>query len=615
MKKTLLVGVCLGLTVAGVAQSGRSLPEKRVAGPTITRPGVHHGSADRVVIWSDDLSSASTWTLGQDPGAFDLDWEIGVGLENTGSYPTAPIESTTAANGYAMLDSDGANNTSGTEESAHMTTATSIDLSSYSNVVLEFENHYRKFPPEACYAVVSTDGTFPLLSSSTDISGMPNVFRLFANLATNESTTNPETVSLDISSIAGGQSTVWIRFHWTGAYGYSWFLDDVSLIEQQPYDLVMNYGVISHTGNGDEYGRVPVAQLNPDMNFGAEILNFGSLAQTGLQVQVLVTDAASATVIDQTFTLGDLASGATVSLDEMVTLPAIGVGIYDVRFEVTSNEGGSEVILDNNVVNRQFGVDNDRYALDGIGVYDDNALLGIGSESFTGAEDGLEVMTYYEFAANATVHGVEAILANGTLVGSAVIVSLYDTTTVLNTPASAASLSNPIAQSDVIEITQADLDAGRVVGLFIAPANIAPGGYYCTVRLLSQGNLYPITILDDNTVPQPGNDGLIFIPNDNVFGNGNAPAVRAVLNPSVGISEAALEGVGLFPNPTTGVLRLSTSYTGSHTIEVMDLLGARVMSERINGNGTIDLTGMAKGLYLVRVSNDKGSLVQRVALD
>ena len=173
-----------------------------------------------------------------------------------------------------------------------------------------------------------------------------------------------------ISSIAGGQSTVWIRFHWTGAYGYSWFLDDVSLIEQQPYDLVMNYGVISHTGNGDEYGRVPVAQLNPDMNFGAEILNFGSLAQTGLQVQVLVTDAASATVIDQTFTLGDLASGATVSLDEMVTLPAIGVGIYDVRFEVTSNEGGSEVILDNNVVNRQFGVDNDRYALDGIGVYD-----------------------------------------------------------------------------------------------------------------------------------------------------------------------------------------------------------------------------------------------------
>lgn len=615
MKKTVLFGACLGLTVAGVAQSGRSFQEKRMAGPLQTRPAVHHGSADRDVIWSDDFSNAATWTIAQDAGAFDLDWQIGVGLTNQGSYPTAPIESTTAANGYAMLDSDGANNTSGTEESAHITTASSIDLSGSSNVVLEFENHYRKFPPEACYVVVSTDGTFPALNTSSDISGMPNVFRLFAGLATNASTANPETVSLDISSIAGGQSTVWIRFHWTGAYGYSWFVDDVSLIEQQPYDLVMNYGVVSHTGAGDEYGRVPVAQLNPEMNFGAEILNFGSLDQTGLSVHLLVTDASAATVIDQTYTLGDLAAGATVSMDEMVTLPTLAPGVYDVVFTVTSNEAGSETVVDNNVINRQFGIDNDVYALDGIGVYDNNTLLGLGSESFTGAADGLEVMSYYEFVTAATVHGVEAILSNGTEVGSAVIVSLYDTTTVFNTPGAAASLSNPIAQSDVIEITQTNLDEGRVVGLFITPANIAAGAYYATIRLLSQGNLYPITILDDATVPQPGGDGLIFIPNDNVYTNGNAPAVRAVLNPTVGISEAALEGVGLFPNPTTGILRLSSTYAEAHTIEVMDLLGARVMTERISGNGTIDLTGMAKGIYLVRVSNSKGSLVQRIALD
>ena len=617
MKKTLLLATCMGITLMGAAQSTRSFPSKRVVGPTHTRPGTLQ-SGDRDVIWTDDFSVPGNWVIAQDAGAFDLDWEIGVGLMNTGSFPTAPIMSTTAANGFAMLDSDAGNNTSGIEESAHITTATAVNLTGVNNVILEFENHYRLFPPEACYVVVSTDGTFPLLNSSTDITGMPNVFRLFTNLTTNQSTANPETVSLDISAIAGNQSNVKIRFHWTGAYGYSWYVDDVALIEQLDYELVNNFGVISHTGNGEEYGRVPPDQFQSTVNFGTEVLNFGVNPQTAVSVNVVVTGPLPATteVLNLDFPLGDIASGATAYLDQDVAIGALGLGVYNVVFDVTSNESGSETNLTNNMVTRQFGVDDQRYAIDGIGVYDNNDLLGIGSGSFTGAEDGLEIMSYYEFISNATVHGVEAILADGTAVGSAVIVSLYDTTTVLNTPASAASLSNPIAQSDVIEIAQFNLDQGRIVGLFLTPANIAPGGYYCTVRLLSQANVYPITILDDNTVPQPGNSGLIFIPNNNVFGNGNAPAVRAVLDPTVGISEnSALEGVSLYPNPSHGMLRLNSAYAGVHSVEVMNLLGANVKSERINANGTIDLSSIAKGVYMVRVSNANGSMVQRVALD
>lgn len=617
MKKTLLLGVCLGSALIGTAQLNRSLPEKRVVGPTNTRAGVHHSAANRALIWSDDFSNPATWTIAQDAGAFDLDWEIGVGLTNGGTYPTAPIESTTAANGYAMLDSDGANNNAGPAESAHITTANPIDLSGSANVVLSFENHYRRFNPNACYVVISTNGTdWPALTSDTAAwSSFPNVFKLFSTIGVNDATDNPETVSIDISDVAGGQSTVWVRFHWTGQYGYSWFVDDVSIVDQPSYDLVMNYGVISHTGNGDEYGRVPQSQLGSTMNFGAEIFNFGVEAQTGLTVSLLVTDGGGNTVIDQDFPLGDLAPSATATLDEDVTLPTLAEGIYNVEFEVSSNESASEEVPEDNGVTRQFGIDNDVYALDGIGVYDDNDLLGIGSESFTGAADGLEVMTYYQFATNTTVHGVEAILSTTTEAGSAVIVSLYDTTTVLNTPGSAPTLSNPIAQSDVLEVSQADVDAGRIVGLFLSAANINAGGYYCTIRLLSQSNTYPITILDDNTVPQPGNDGLIFIPNDNVYGNGNAPAVRAILNPTIGISESMLEGVSLFPNPTNGVLRLSTAYSGAHTVEVMDLLGARVLNQRLLGNGTIDLSSVAKGIYLVRVSNSQGSMVQRVVRD
>lgn len=612
MKKTLLFGLCLGITVSGVAQLNRSFPAKRVVGPT-TNNTVHQGtgSTNRDVIWTDDFSDPGTWVIDHPAGSFDLDWQVGIGLENAGDYPTAPIESTTAANGYAMVDSDGGFNTSGIDESAQLTTANPIDLSAVSNVVLEFENHYRKFPPEACYVVVSTDGTFPALTPSTDISGLPNVFRLFANLATNASTANPEVVSLDISDIAGNQSTVWIRFHWTGQYGYSWFVDDVALIEQLPYELIMNYGVISHTGNGEEYGRVPQNQLNADMNFGAQVFNFGSEPLTGLQVQVLVEDAGANTIIDQTFPLGDLASGATADLNEFVALPALSEGVYDVTFAVGANESALEDNVLNNIVLRQFGVDNDQYAADGIGVYADNNLLGIGSESFTGAADGLEVMSYYELATGTTAYGVEAVLANGTVEFASVIVSLFDTADVF-----VDDLTQPIAQSDVITVTQADLDAGSVFGYFFSPAVLDPGAYYASVRLFSADNLYPITILDDTSVPQPNAMSLIYIPGDQVYTNGNASAVRLLLANNVSVNSiTTLEGVSMYPNPTEGMLRLNSKNTGSHAIEVTNMVGARVLTDRINSGGTIDLSAFAKGVYMVRITNNEGSMVQRVTLD
>ncbi|MBK6753595.1 MAG: hypothetical protein IPG69_08355 [Flavobacteriales bacterium] len=87
------------------------IPAKRQAQNSVHRSHpTATSNVDRVVIWSDDFSVPSTWTTAIEPGAFPLGWQIGVGLENTGSYPTDPIESTTAANGCAMFDSDGGNN-------------------------------------------------------------------------------------------------------------------------------------------------------------------------------------------------------------------------------------------------------------------------------------------------------------------------------------------------------------------------------------------------------------------------------------------------------------------------------------------------------------------------
>ncbi len=605
MKKSILLVTCLGVAVVATAQSAREFPLRKNKAAARVHGGPITNNADRAIIWSDDFSDAGTWTLGDVDDPNNDHWVIGTD-EPQGSFSSTygVIESTTAANGFALFDSDFL---CGGSQQAWVQTANPIDLSAYPGAVLQFEQFFTRFRGD-CFVDVSTNGT-----DWTE-------FEVNADVAVNASTANPEATSVDVSAVVAGQATVWLRFryfstvavHGAGAgCDYAWMVDDVALVELEPYELVLNYGVISHTGTGEEYGRVPVTQLNPEMNFGAEVHNFGAQDQTGLTVQVLVTDAGSTTILDQTFTLGDLAAGQLANLDELVTLPTLAPGIYDVAFSVTSNEAAQDNDPTNNTVVRQFAVDNDVYALDGIDVYDANTLTALGSTSFTGAADGLEIMTYYELAAPATIYGVSAQLANGTEVNSAVIVSIHDTTQVFNN-----NLNMPIAQSDVISVTAADLAAGRVLGLFLPAVDLPAGGYYASVRLLSAANEFDIFILDDTSVPQPGSAGLIYDPTDQtVYGNGNAHAVRLELNATVGMEDrSTLEGLVAYPNPTQGPLHFNSPYAGTHRLELADALGQVVLRGRFGASGTVDLGHLAPGLYTARVENAQGTWTQRIAV-
>ena len=106
-----------------------------------------------------------------------------------------------------------------------------------------------------------------------------------------------------------------------------------------------------------------------------------------------------------------------------------------------------------------------------------------------------------------------------------------------------------------------------------------------------------------------------------MYTNGNALAIRLITNPSgsacaVGINERdELTGVTVFPTLTNGVVNIRTEAPGSYTIEVIDLLGQNVLNARSNGSTTIDLSGKAEGMYMVRVSNGTHSTVQRVTLN
>lgn len=255
---------------------------------------VHHAAPaqdpDRVTIWEDDLSSASNWTIGH-YGSEDLDWQIGVGLTGTGGASIDPIASPTAANGYAMLDSDGHNNQGTVYESSCLTTAQPIDLSGYPAVQLQFYTQYRKWTDEECYVEVSTNNTdwATNLDPTSDLSLYPRVFKVFPGMATQAPFENPTLKTINITAVAGSQSQVWVRFHWTGIYGYMWFIDDVSLSTPPDNNLtLLDNWLVEEPGNYEdatvrnlEYTRLPVEQASP-ITARAVVLNNGGVTQNDL---------------------------------------------------------------------------------------------------------------------------------------------------------------------------------------------------------------------------------------------------------------------------------------------------------------------------------------------
>ncbi|MEO8588756.1 MAG: T9SS type A sorting domain-containing protein [Flavobacteriales bacterium] len=603
MKKTLLFGLFLGTALSSMAQralhhGGNDLTLKShyTGAHGSTGPIVYSGNRD--VIWTDDFSVPSTWVIGNISDPNNDNWVIGTAVPS-GAFAIPGIESTTAANGFALFDSD---LLCGGTQNAYVQMATPVDLSTYPGAVLQFEQYYRNYIGFT-YVDVSNDGT-----NWTE-------FQVNADIAGNDDTPNPDLYSLNISGVAGGQATVWVRFRYVGGCDYAWMVDDVAIVELPANEIIMDYGFTSHTGNGEEYGRIPSDQLNPTMNVGAEVSNFGSDDQTNVVVSMSVVNESLVEVFNATQDLGTLASGDTLSMDQDVTLPALPAGLYTATFTMTSDQIGLDGNPADNSRVRTFRITDDLYTLDGIGDHPAGLedLTQTGSGSFTDNTENVKLLTYYELATAMDPTGVQVELGSATEAGSFLYVSVHDTAAVF-----ANDLVTEIGQSDFYTITAADITAGSVTIPFLDPFTLQPGGYYVSANLF-QDTGHDIYVLDDETVPQPNAASMLWIPNDaqNLYGgNGVSWAVRLTSNTSIGMNEASeVPGLTMYPNPTHDIVRISTTKNEKYTVEVMNILGEVVLTTNFTGNTVLDLAAFADGVYSVRVSNSTSTSVQRVTLN
>ena len=557
-------------------------------------------SADRAVIWSNDFSDPTQWSIGNINDPNNDNWVIGTTAPGGPPYNLAPIASTTAANGFALFDS---NVLCGGTQNAWIATANPIDLSAYPGVVLQFQQYYREFQGR-CYVESSTDGTTWTTTQINILGG-------------NTATTNPQTLAVNFSSV-GGSSTVWFRFRYEGGCDYSWMIDDVELVTLPDHELIMAYGYTAQFGNGYEYGRIPQAQMPSTLVLGAEVVNFGGLQQNNITVTATVTDGGGNTVATATSNITSMINGDTVVTEETVSLPTpLPVGLYTTYFTVTSDDIATDDNPNNNSSYRYFEVTQDLYSVDGLDVLPDSllTLAVLGTASFTDNSQDVRFLNLYQIPVQQTFSGVEIYLSStNTDPGSYFIAAVYDTVDVY-----ANDLGNPLVESEIRVITQADIDNGTVSVAFLDDITLGPDAYFVGVRLYEQGG-NNIAILDDKSVAQPYDATLLWLPvddqNQNLYSNGTAAAIRLSSSATIGIQETSnLEGVTMYPSPTSGPVQIRMETPGNMTVEVFNVLGGLVKTASFNGTATtLDLTGNSAGIYTVRVSDGSRYNVQRITL-
>ena len=110
MKKIYLSILALGFTLGVSAQQEKMLVQKHDNGASITKPNKPSTINDKAtVIWSDDFSSAATWTMTNTSLPTPENWTI---QTSPSAIPNAapslfPLNTATASNGFALINSDG----------------------------------------------------------------------------------------------------------------------------------------------------------------------------------------------------------------------------------------------------------------------------------------------------------------------------------------------------------------------------------------------------------------------------------------------------------------------------------------------------------------------------
>ncbi len=451
-----------------------------------------HNFSKQTPFWSEDFGGDTLlpagWTTVDNTGN-DYVWVWSDTVPGGAfSINNQPFESTTAANGFVVLNSDSYNsigdsviNPSYIDMDSYIQTP-AIDCSGRPAIVLRFEQYFRWCCSPAAHlsAWISNDG---FTWTEFDVRGAT---------VTNDASPNPDIVEINISAIAANQPTVYIRWHKQDASHYYWMVDDIELIEAPDNDIILKhiYPEFKYL-NGGFYNQTPKQQVM-NIYFGADVYNFGNNDQTNITLNVQVDDFSSVVYDETGIPIASLASNASDSLaiDTLTPfLPPPIVKAYNATFTVSSDSIDENPT--NNVDTITFSVSDTVYARD-------NGII-TGKVSpcgyVDGGEDGDRFGVTYDINAIDTVSSMSAYIHKNTELGGTIFFKLFYFDPII--PDWVEILSSDIF--DIID--SSDIDTWVTLPFILTGAEVlAEGSYMAAIEFYFYG--LKIWIAEDTETPQ-----------------------------------------------------------------------------------------------------------------
>jgi len=175
------------------------------------------------------------------------------------------------------------------------------------------------------------------------------------------------------------------------------------------------------------------------------------------------------------------------------------------------------------------------------------------------------------------------------------------------------STSTFTAVDDLSEATESLPIAFSGVSV-IDPSQIGEAGSSYNVDLMtSDGNIVLMRVDSDaNIAPEdiPTTEAFNVIGIGGQFGGTSAPFLDGyqirpcgIQSFSVSIDPAFGEQFAIFPNPVNDLLIIQTDID-NYQIEVSDVLGRQVLTQNGNGNSSVNISTLTKGMYLITIRSE-----------
>ena len=179
-----------------------------------------------------------------------------------------------------------------------------------------------------------------------------------------------------------------------------------------------------------------------------------------------------------------------------------------------------------------------------------------------------------------------------------------------------AFAGNPVDETGWTEITpngsgsEPDLPGDRRGLLSAGPFTLSAGESICIdialpyTRDLEEDNISIVALLKQNTQAI-----------QQFYNNQNYTSWCAG---GIGMKEHASnsENIQIFPNPTTGALRISMNNEPliMNNVEVFDVFGKKLLSHTVNCSPftVLDISDLARGIYFIKIVTDSGEVVRKV---